>query len=246
MENVVLKPDERIDELNRKGYRIIQHPKRFCFGMDAVLLAAFAKAGKNDRVMDLGTGTGVIPILMAAREMGKEYFAIDISEESVEMAQRSVKLNNIDNITVKTEDIKLVGEYHKAGTFDVVTSNPPYMNKGGGLLNEKDDMAVARHEILVSLDDVTAAAGRLLNYGGHFYMVHRPHRLADIFESLRKNKLEPKTMRLVQPYEGKEPNMVLIESTKCGKAMLKVLPPLVIYKKDGKYTDEVRILYEGQ
>lgn len=244
MKNIELKENERIDDLNRNGFKIIQHPKRFCFGMDAVLLSAFAKAGKKDRVMDLGTGTGVIPILMAARGMGKSFDAIDISEESVEMAKRSVELNNIENMNVEVCDIKEIKSRFNAGIFNVVTSNPPYMNKGGGLINEFDAMAVARHEILVTLDDVIEAASWLLNFGGHFYMVHRPHRLADIIVSLRKNKLEPKTIQFVQPYENREANMVLIESTKGGKAMAKVLPPIIVYKNDGSYTENVRKLYE--
>lgn len=246
LENVIVKENERIDDLHRNGYKLIQDPKRFCFGADAVLLSEFSKVKDKERVIDLGTGTGVIPILMEGRYGGENYFGIDIQEESVNMAQRSVCLNSLeDKIKISLCDIKDVGLKFKSSSFDVVVSNPPYMNTGGGIINEYGAKAIARHEILCSLDDVVFAASKLLRFGGRFYMIHRPHRLADIFDSLRKYKIEPKVLRFVHPYINKEPSMVLIESVRGGKSMIKVMSPLVIYEKQGKYTDEIyKIYYE--
>ena len=232
--------------MHRKGYKLIQDPKKFCFGADAVLLAGFSNVKDGEKVIDLGTGTGVIPILMEGRYGGENYFGIDIQEESVDMAQRSIMFNSLeDKIKIFHCDIKDVVLKFKSASFDVVTSNPPYMNTGGGLINEYGAKAIARHEILCDLDDVVFAASKLLKFGGRFYMIHRPHRLVDIFESLRKHKLEPKVIRFVHPYLNKEPSMVLIESSRGGKPMLKVLSPLVIYEKPDEYTNEVyKIYYE--
>ncbi len=240
----ILKENERIDDLHRNNYVIIQDKKRFCFGIDAVLLSDFAKAKKNDVVFDIGTGTGIIPILMCAKTKAKKFFAIDIQEESVDMAKRSVGLNKLeDKIEILHLDIKNVFDKFKKNTIDVVTSNPPYMNMGGGLINEYDAKAIARHEIFCNLDDIVKATSLLLKPNGKFYMVHRPNRLCDIICTLRKYKLEPKTIRFVQPYEDKEPNMVLIESVKNGKAFLKILPNLIVYNKDNQYTEEINKIY---
>ena len=242
----ILKENERIDDLHRNNYVIIQDTKRFCFGIDAVLLSDFAKTKKDDIVFDIGTGTGIIPILMSAKTEAKKYFAIDIQKESVDMAKRSIKLNNLTGkIEVFHLDIKNVFEKFEKNSIDVVTSNPPYMNMGGGIVNEYDAKAIARHEIFCNLDDIIKATSLLLKQKGRFYMVHRPNRLCDIITTLRKYKLEPKTIRFVQPYEGKEPNMVLIESVKNGKALLKVLPSLIVYNKDRQYTDEINKIYYG-
>ncbi|MDE6357482.1 MAG: tRNA1(Val) (adenine(37)-N6)-methyltransferase [Eubacteriales bacterium] len=236
----ILKENERIDELHRNGYVIIQDTKRFCFGMDAVLLSSFANAQKGDKVFDIGTGTGIIPILMEAKTKASEFFAIDIQEESVDMAKRSISLNKLEHkIKVYHLDIKNVFDKFEKNTFNVVTSNPPYMNMGGGILNDFSPKAIARHEILCNLDDILKGASGLLKPKGKFFMVHRPNRLADIIEGLRKYKLEPKTIRFVQPYENKEPNMVLIEAVKNGGAMLKVLPTLIVYNENREYTKEI-------
>ncbi len=243
-DNVFIKESERVDDLHRNGYLIIQDPKNFCFGVDAVLLSGFASVKKGEKVIDLGTGTGVIPILMEGRYGGESYYGIDIQEESVEMAQRSIKLNSLEN-KIKTPlcDIKEVFNKFECSSFDVVTSNPPYMNTGGGIINEYSPKAVARHEILCDLDDVVYAAAKLLKFGGRFYMIHRPHRLVDIFYVLRKHKIEPKVIRFIHPYFDRDPSMVLIESSRGGKSMLKVLPPLVIYEKNGEYTEEIYKIY---
>lgn len=240
----ILKENERIDELHRNGYIIIQDTKRFCFGMDAVLLSSFATAKKGDKVFDIGTGTGIIPILMEAKTQANEFFAIDIQEESVDMAKRSISLNNLEEkIKVYHLDIKNVFDKFEKNTFNVVTSNPPYMNMGGGILNDFSPKAIARHEILCNLDDILKGASGLLKPKGKFYMVHRPNRLADIIEGFRKYKLEPKTIRFVQPYENKEPNMVLIEAVKNGGAMLKILPNLIVYNENKEYTKEIYDIY---
>nr|WP_317356387.1 tRNA1(Val) (adenine(37)-N6)-methyltransferase [uncultured Tyzzerella sp.] len=240
----ILKENERIDELHRNNYVIIQDAKRFCFGIDAVLLSDFAKAKKNDIVFDIGTGTGIIPILMSAKTEAKKFFAIDIQKESVDMAKRSVSLNNLDDkIEIFHLDIKNVFEKFEKNSINVVTSNPPYMNVGGGIVNEYDAKAIARHEIFCNLEDIIKATSLLLKPNGKFYMVHRPNRLCDIIYTLRQYKLEPKTIRFVQPFEDKEPNMVLIESIKNSKPFLKILPNLIVYNKNKQYTDEINKIY---
>lgn len=241
---IIINDDERIDDLHRNGYKIIQNPKMFCFGMDAVLLTSFCNIKKNEKILDLGTGNGIIPILLEAKTNGKEFIGIDIQKESVELAKKSIRLNNIENkVKAVLCDIKNVSEIFKNGEFDVVTSNPPYMNEGGGLINDYSPKAIARHELLINIYELSNSAAKMLKFGGRFYMVHRPHRLTDILCALRENKLEPKKIRFVHPFRDKEPNMVLIESTKCGKPMLKVLPPLYIYNQDGSYTQEVYDIY---
>ena len=242
--NVEIKDYERVDDLHRNGYMLIQDPKRFCFGVDAVLLSGFAVVKKGEKVLDMGTGTGVIPILLAAKTDGEHFTGIDIQPESVEMAQRSVKLNGLeDKITIQQADIKNLQESFKLSSFDVVTTNPPYMNDGGGLKNDYQPKTIARHEVLCSLEDVISNGAKMLKSGGRLYMVHRPHRLADIFVNLRKYKLEPKKMRFIHAYADKEPTMILIEAVRGGRPMLKVMPPLIIYEKDGSYTKEVYDIY---
>ena len=241
---VEIKDYERVDDLHRNGYMLIQDPKRFCFGVDAVLLSGFATAKKGDKVLDLGTGTGVIPILMSAKTKAEHFSALEIQPESAEMAKRSVMLNDLqDKIDIIEGDIKKAAEIFKPSSFDVITTNPPYMNFEGGLKNSYDPKTIARHEVWCSLDDVAFAAQRLLKFGGKFFMVHRPHRLTDIMCVLREHKLEPKRIRFVQPYADREPNMVLVEAVRSGKPMIKVMPTLVIYNSDGTYTQETLDIY---
>ena len=241
---VEIKDYERVDDLHRNGYMLIQDPKRFCFGVDAVLLSGFATAKKGDKVLDLGTGTGVIPILMSAKTNAEHFSALEIQPESAEMAKRSVMLNDLhDKIDIIEGDIKKAAEIFKPSSFDVITTNPPYMNFEGGIKNSYDPKTIARHEVLCSLDDVAFAAQRLLKFGGKFFMVHRPHRLTDIMCVLREHKLEPKRIRFVQPYADREPNMVLVEAVRSGKPMIKVMPTLVIYNSDGTYTQETLDIY---
>jgi len=240
----ILKDDERIDDLQRSGYRIIQSPGRFCFGMDAVLLSYFATVKKGGSMLDLGTGTGVIPILMEAKSEGGRFVGLEIQEESADMARRSVVLNSLENkIEIVMGDIKESSGIFGKSRFDVVTSNPPYMTGNHGLTNPEMPKAIARHEILCSLEDVVREAAAVLKPGGHFYMVHRPFRLAEIFGKMQKYKLEPKRMRLVYPYIDKEPNMVLIEGVLGGNSRITVEKPLIVYKEKNVYTDEIYGIY---
>lgn len=240
----LLKEHERIDDLQRNGYKIIQDPCRFCFGMDAVLLSGFARADKGDHVIDLGTGTGIIPILMEAKTEASHLIGLEIQEESADMARRSVALNNLEaKIEIVTGDIKQAVELFGKSTMDVVTSNPPYMIGQHGLKNPDSEKAIARHEVLCTLEDVVKAAVALLKPGGNFFMVHRPFRLAEIMTCLSKYKLEPKRMRLVYPFVDKEPNMVLIEANRGGRSRLTVEKPLIVYKEQGVYTDEIYEVY---
>lgn len=241
---VILKEKERLDELQRKGYQIIQNPEKFCFGMDAVLLSGFAHARKGDKLLDMGTGTGIIPILMEAKTECSHLTGLEIQEESVDMARRSVELNGLsDKITIVTGDIKEADNIFPSASFDCITCNPPYMIGQHGLTNPEEPKAIARHEILCTLDDVVRQAAKLLKPGGHFYMVHRPFRLAEIMTTMSQYKLEPKRMRLVYPYVDKEPNMVLIEATRGGKPRMTVEKPLIVYKEVGVYTDEIYDIY---
>lgn len=240
----MLKANERIDDLQRNNYRIIQDPERFCFGMDAVLLSGFAKAKEGDHVIDLGTGTGIIPILMEAKTKASNLVGLEIQPESADMAQRSVELNHLEKkIRIVTGDIREASSIFGAATFDVVTSNPPYMTEHHGITNEKSPKAIARHELLCTLEDVICQAAKLLRPGGSFYMVHRPFRLVDIMVLMREYHLEPKRMKLVYPYIDKDPNMVLIEGLRGGRPRMTVEKPLIVYKEPGVYTDEIYEIY---
>jgi len=239
-----LLPGERIDELQRNGYKIIQNSKKFCFGMDAVLLSGFAKVKEDEKVLDLGTGTGIIPILLEAKTKGAHFTGLEIQEDSADMARRSVALNKLEHkISIVTGDIKEAGNLFGAASFHVVTSNPPYMNNLHGLKNPDLPKAIARHEIHCTLEDVVREGARVLKPGGRFYLVHRPFRLIEIINTLTAYKLEPKRMRMVHPFLDKEPNMVLIEAVKGGGSMIKVEPPLIVYKEVNQYTDEIYDVY---
>jgi tRNA1Val (adenine37-N6)-methyltransferase len=235
---------ERIDDLQRNGYKIIQDPDKFCFGMDAVLLSGFAKVRDGAMVLDLGTGTGIIPILLAAKTNALHISALEIQEESVDMAKRSVELNGLGGkIDIVTGDIKQAADIFELSSFDVITCNPPYMIGQHGLTNPDAPKAIARHEILCTLEDVVRNAAKLLKPGGSFYMVHRPFRLAQIINVMTSYKLEPKRMQLVYPYVDKEPNMVLIEGRRGGKPRMTVEKPLIVYKAPNVYTDEIYDVY---
>lgn len=239
-----LKENERLDELQRNGYRIIQNPEKFCFGMDAVLLSGFARAKNGDKVLDLGTGNGIIPILMEAKTNAAHLTGLEIQEESADMAARSVKLNELqDKISIVKGDIKEADKLFNAASFDVITSNPPYMIGNHGLKNPDAPKAIARHELLCTLEDVVSQAAKLLRPGGNFFMVHRPFRLTEIMVLLHEYKLEPKRMQLVYPYVDKEPNMVLIEANRGGNSRITIEKPLIVYEKTGKYMPEIYDIY---
>ena len=244
MNNVTCGEDERIDDLQRNGYRIIQKKKGFCFGMDAVLLSGFAQVKEGEVAVDLGTGTGIIPILLEAKTQGKHFTGLEIQEEVAEMAGRSVRLNQLENrVDIVRGDIKEASRLFGKASFDVVTSNPPYMNDNHGLKNPELPKAIARHEVFCTLDDVCREASLLLKSGGRFYMVHRPHRLAEIITALKAYKLEPKRMKLVHPFVDKEANMVLIEAVRGGRSMMKVEAPIIVYREPGVYTQEIYDVY---
>ena len=235
---------ERIDDLQRNGYRIIQSRDGFCFGMDAVLLSGFARVRERENVLDLGTGTGIIPILLEAKTPGEHFTGLEIQKKSADMARRSVELNELsDRISIVEGDIKEAVSMFGRASFDVVTSNPPYMTGNHGLVNPELPKAIARHEVLCTLEDVIGQASGLLRENGRFYMVHRPFRLAEIMTMMVKYHLEPKRMKLVYPYIDKEPNMVLIEGLKGGKSRITVEKPLIVYKEPGVYTDEIYDVY---
>lgn len=241
---IKLEENERIDNLQRNGYQIIQNPNKFCFGMDAVLLSGFAKVKPGGNVLDMGTGTGIIPILMEAKTPASHLTGLEIQEESADMARRSVLLNHLENkIDIVVGDIKEADTLFNAASFDVITCNPPYMIGQHGITNPDAPKAIARHEILCTLEDVVRNASVLLKPNGNFYMVHRPFRLAEIITVMTKYKLEPKRMRLVYPYVDKEPNMVLIEGCRGGRPRMTVEKPLIVYKEPNKYTDEIYEVY---
>ena len=242
--DIILKENERIDDLQRNGYCIIQDPDRFCFGMDAVLLSGFATAKDGARVLDLGTGTGIIPILLAAKTKAAHLTGLEVQADSADMAGRSVALNGLEEkINIVTGDIKGADKLFHAASFDVITCNPPYMIGAHGLKNPEDAKAIARHEILCTLEDVISQAAKLLVPGGRFFLVHRPFRLAEIIVTLTKYRLEPKRMRLVYPFADKDPNMVLLEAVRGGRPRMTVEKPLIVYREPGVYMPEIYEVY---
>lgn len=244
MTEINLKPEERLDELHRNGYFIIQNPQKFCFGMDAVLLSGFARVKKGERALDLGTGTGIIPILLEAKTEGEHFTGLEIQKESADMAARSVVLNHLeDRIDIVTGDIKDASVLFGASSFDVITTNPPYMIGDHGLSSSNQAKAIARHEIFCTLEDVLSQSAKLLRPKGRFYMVHRPFRLAEIMNKMIAYGIEPKRMQLVYPFIDREPNMVLIEGLLGGNSRLKVEKPLIVYREKGVYTDEIYDIY---
>ena len=273
----LVRPGERVDDLQRAGLRIIQDPELFCFGMDAVLLSAYVQMKKARRGLDLGTGNGIIPILLSDRTDCLSLTGLEIQEASADLAKRSVALNGLgDRISIVRGDIREADRIFAAASFDFITCNPPYRQAGSGRITGTpagnnsqeqrqengqpkgdaapdqtsgtcgiDPRAIARHEILCSFEDVVRAASALLRPGGHFYLVHRPLRLAELITKLCANGLEPKRMRLVYPHMDKAPNMVLLDCVRGGAPELRVEPPLIVYDGNGSYTPELLEIYYG-
>ncbi|MCD8299658.1 MAG: tRNA1(Val) (adenine(37)-N6)-methyltransferase [Clostridiales bacterium] len=240
-----LKDGERLDDLQRKGYRIIQNPGMFCFGMDAVLLSDFARVKSGAGCLDLGCGNSIIPILMAARNETARFTGLEIQPYSVDMASRSVALNQLENrISIVEGDIRDAAGIFGASSFDNITANPPYITDSRGIHNEKDAMTIARHEVLCTLEDVICQSALLLKRSGHFFMVHRPSRLAQIITLMSGSGLEPKRMRLIYPFIDREPNLVLIEGVAGARPQLTVESPLIVYESPGQYTPEILHIYE--
>lgn len=235
---------ERIDELQRNGYRILQDPDKFCFGIDAVLLSGFAAVKKGENVLDLGTGTGIIPILLEAKTQGRQFTGLEIQPDMADMAARSVCLNRLEEkISIVNGDIKEASAIFGGASFDVVTCSPPYMSNNHGLKNPGLPKAIARHEVLCTFEDIAREASGVLKFGGRFYMVHRPHRLLELLETMRRWKLEAKRMKFVHPFAGREANMVLIEAFKGGRPEMRIEPPVIVYKEQGVYSDEIYDIY---
>lgn len=239
----LLRPGERLDDLLVSDLRIIQDTNAFCFSMDAVLLAHFATLRSGDRVVDLGTGTGIIPLLLTTRMERVNVLGIEVQPEAAERAERSVQFNNLHNkIQIWQGDLRQIEKLLPGYRANLVTCNPPYLPLGEGQISLSDQLAIARHEVCCQLQDVARAAAYLLGTGGRLALVHRPQRLAEIFYWLNEYRLEPKRLRLVHPRAGTEPNMVLIESIRDARPGLKILPPLFVYEGDA-YTPEVKALY---
>ena len=241
---IELREHERIDELHRNGYKIIQNESAFCFGMDAVLLSGFATAKKGERVVDFCTGTGIIPILMEAKTEGSHFTGLEIQPQMAEMANRSVLLNELsERVEIICGDVCKASERFGKSTVHVVTCNPPYMNQNHGLKNPDEPKAIARHEVCLTFEDVARETAAVLKPGGRFYLVHRPMRLVELIMTMKAHKLEPKRMKFVHPYVGEEANMVLIEAVYGGGAQMRIEKPLIVYEAPGKYTPEIYDIY---
>ena len=240
-----LKENERIDDLELDGLKIIQNKNGFCFGMDSVLLSDFAKEiKKNSTILDMGTGTGILGILLSAKTQDTKITGVEIQPEVAQMAQRSVQLNHLEErIDIICEDIKELKKIYETQSFDAIVTNPPYKKKGTGGINENEAKLISRHEITANLEDFISIASYLLKDQGSIYMVHRPERLADIMINLRKYKLEPKVIKFVYPNQEKEPNLILVKATKNARPFLKVEKPIYIYDLQGNYTKDILEIY---
>ena len=241
-----LNENERIDDLQYKGLKLIQNTKGFCFGIDAVLLANFAKNMKKcETVVDLCTGNGVVAILLSGKTSASKIYGVEIQEDVANLAKRSVEFNKLDGrVEILNKNLKDLKDSIPSATVDSVTVNPPYMKAGSGVINDENTLMIARHEISCTLEDVVKEAARLLKFNGEFFMIHKPERLVEIFCVMRKYKIEPKRIKLVQPSANKPANLVLIEGSKNAGEFLKVETPLCVYKDDGEYTDEIYDIYE--
>lgn len=235
---------ERLDDLQCNGLCLIQDPDKFCFGIDAVLLSNFVKVKKNGHVVDLCTGSGIVPILLSAKTGAKKITGIEIQSDIADMARRSVSYNKLDEkIDIINDDISNALKYINNCSVDSVCVNPPYMKDTTAIKNPDLPMAIARHELLTDLGTVINIASKLLKESGKFFMVHRPSRLSEIFASMRQNRIEPKRLRFIHPYIESKANLVLIEGAKGSGVWLDVEPPLVVYKDKNVYTDEVLKIY---
>lgn len=243
----LVKEHERVDDLQINNLKLIQDPKGFCFGVDAVLLANFLEIKRKSRIVDFGTGTGIVPILIAGKSTADEIYGFEIQEDVAEMASRSVKYNELeDRVTILNEDLKNACKVLEPNSVDVVTMNPPYMPNHKGIVNPNDKKAISRHEIMCNLEDIISVSAKLLKQYGHFYMIHRPQRLADILCLCREYRLEPKKIQFIHPNAGKKPNLMLIKCIKFAKPELKIMDPLYVYGEDGSYTEELRAIYNNE
>lgn len=239
-----LRSGERLDDLERDGLMLIQHPGRFCYGVDAVLLSWFARAAEEENVLDLCTGTGVIPILMTAKTKAAHFTGLEIQKEVAEMAARSVALNHLEEkVSIVCGDLKQAGELFGKSTFNVVTVNPPYMAGGSGLVGGDYSKAVSRHEILCNLEDVIREGMQVLVSGGRMYMVHRPYRLGDIICLMKKYRMSPRRLCMVHPKCSQEANLVLIEGIRGGNTQIRVEAPLFLFDENGQESDSIKRIH---
>ncbi len=240
-----LKENERIDDLEYKDLKIIQEKDGFCFGIDSILLSDFAKEiNKGNRGLDLGTGTGILGILLCGKTELSKIYGIEIQEHVAEIGRRNIKLNNLENrFEIINTDIKNLEGIFEKNSFDFIVSNPPYKQINTGKINKNDKKIISRHEITATLSDFIKISYKMLKDKGALYMVHRPDRFVDIMYEMRSNKIEPKEVKLVYPYEGREPNLALIKAIKNGGQFLRINKPLYIYKQNGEYTDDILKIY---
>ena len=240
-----LKENETIDDLELDGLKLIQNNKFFKFGIDAVLLSDFAKTIKsNSKVVDFGTGTGIVPILLTSKTKVKKIIGVEIQKELAEIATRNVELNNLqEKIEIIHEDINKIENILENSTFEAVVTNPPYQKANTGVTNEIQEKVIARHEVKCDFETICKQAYKLLVDNGEMYIVHRAERLADVLFYLRNNKLEPKLLRLVYSNSNNKPNLILVKAVKNAKPFLKIEKNLVIYKENGEYTDEIFEIY---
>lgn len=240
-----LKNGERIDDLQIDNLKIIQNRNGFCFGIDSVLLSDFAKTIKdNSEIIDLGTGTGIISILLTAKTKIKSIIGVEIQEDIAEMATRSIILNNLqERIKILNDDIKRIVDKLPHNYYDAIVTNPPYMKNNSGRINENYEKLISRHEIKCTIEDIAKVSSILLKNNGELYIVHRPNRLNDIVETFRKNNLEIKTLRIIYPKINEQANLILIKAVKNGKSFLKIEKPLYVYNEDGTYTKEIKKIY---
>lgn len=247
MDNIELKENERIDDLQYKGLKIIQDITGFCFGIDSVILSDFAKEIKNgSTVVDLGTGTGILGILLCGKTNASKIIGVEIQTNVADMAKRSIKLNNLENkFDIINSDIKdiIKNNIIQKNTIDIIITNPPYKEIGKGIINNNKKKLISRHEISAKLSDFIEISKELLKNNGILYMVHKPERLVDIIFEMRKNKIEPKEIKFVYPSRGKEANLVLIKGIKGANKFLKIKEPLYIYRENGIYTEDILKIY---
>lgn len=234
---------EAIDKIPGSDLEIIQNRGKFSYGIDAILLSEFAKS--KGEVVDLGTGTGIILMRILARQNIKRGYGIEVQTSVAEMAKRSISHNNIDNIEIINEDLNNLENIFKKHSIDTVVSNPPYM-KNDGIINKDENLALSRHEILCSIEDIARVSSYLLKPLGKLYLVHRPDRLVDIIYQLREHGLEAKRLRMVQPKINRAPNLILIEAVKGGKSEIRVEKPLIVYNERDEYTQEIMNIYYGR
>ena len=245
MEETFLKDDEEIHDLGYKNLKIIQKKHGFKFGVDSILITDFSKRiKKNSIVMDIGTGTGVIAILLAAKTTASKIYAVEIQPDMADMAKRSVILNGLEKkVEVLNTNIKDILGYVNKNSIDVIVSNPPYKRINSGIKNTEKNKLISRHEVECNLEDITKKSKELLKDNGVIYMIHRPERIADVICSFRNNKLEPKNIRFVQSRINEAPKMFMIKAVKGAGEFIKVEQPLIIYSSGTDYTDELKKIY---